>query len=194
MFLAITMLGLFAAQAPITTFGVTVVDAFGLRGEIYLLEDGTPWLPNFRKLKPIGAVYTDALNIPARSFSEGFPGITERFEWFAIDYNGKFWIEKPGKYRFQLSSDDGSKLYIDGKKVVDNDDLHPIKTEKGAIKLSGGLHTIRLQYFQGPRMTLALILEVAGPDDTGFRVFSTREFRPPGNPEDWKYESTPRKK
>ncbi len=194
MMLATTLFGLLAFQAPIPTFGVTVVDAYGLRGEIYLLEEGTAWLPNFRKMKPIGAVYTHALNIPPRNFAEGFPGITDKFEWFAIDYHGNFWIEKPGKYRFRLSSDDGSKLYIDNKKVVDNDNLHPMQTEEGHITLKGGLHKIRVQYFQGPRMTLALILEVAGPDDTGFRVFSTHEFRPPGNPEDWKYDIKPSKK
>ena len=30
----------FCAEGPITTFGVTVVDPFGLRGEIYLLPPG----------------------------------------------------------------------------------------------------------------------------------------------------------
>src|SRR5438105_4172378 len=102
-------------NAPITTFGVTVVDAFGLRGEIYLLPPDTDSLPKFEKLKPVGAVYTSALNIPAREFQEGFPGVTDCFEWFAIDYTGSFWIERPGKYRFLLASDDGSKLYIDHK-------------------------------------------------------------------------------
>ncbi len=96
--------------APITTFGVTVVDSIGLRGDIYLLRPNTDALPKFQKLKPVGAVYTSSLNIPPRSFLEGFPGVTDRYEWFAIDYHGTFWIDEPGKYRFLLASDDGSKL------------------------------------------------------------------------------------
>jgi hypothetical protein len=171
---------------PITTFGVTVVDPFGLRGEIYLLRPGTEELPKFEKLKSIGAIYTSALNIPPRSFEEGFPGITDRFEWFAIDYTGYFYIDDPGKYRFLLGSDDGSKLYIDHKRVIDNDGIHPIQYEECSITLKGGIHSIRISYFQGPRVALALILGVARPGE-GWRVFSTNEFRPPRNPADWKY-------
>jgi PA14 domain len=173
-------------EGPITTFGVTVVDPFGLRGEIYLLPTGTEQLPKFEKLKPIGAIYTSALNIPPRNFQEGFPGITNRFEWFAIDYTGNFYIEDPGKYRFLLGSDDGSKLYIDGKRVIDNDGVHPILYEQGSITLKGGIHRIRISYFQGPAAQLALILGVARPGED-WRIFTTDEFRPPRNPADWKY-------
>jgi hypothetical protein len=173
-------------DGPITTFGVTVVDPFGLRGEIYLLPPGTEELPKFEKLKPVGAVYTSALNIPTRNFQEGFPGITNRFEWFAIDYTGNFYIENPGKYRFLLGSDDGSKLYIDNKKVIDNDGVHPIQYEQGSITLKGGIHRIRISYFQGPATALALILGVARPGED-WRIFTTDEFRPPRNPADWKY-------
>lgn len=174
------------ANAPITTFGVTVVDPFGLRGEIYLLPSDTLWLPKFEKLKSIGAIYTSALNIPVRSFQEGFPGITRRFEWFAIDYTGYFYVDNPGKYRFVLSSDDGSKLYIDKKTVINNDGVHPMTTEMGAVTLKGGIHQIRISYFQGPRTELGLILGVAPPGED-WRVFSTNEFRPPRDPADWKY-------
>jgi PA14 domain len=173
-------------DGPITTFGVTVVDPFGLRGEIYLLPPGSDELPKFGKLKPIGAIYTSALNIPPRNFEEGFPGITDRFEWFAIDYTGYFYIENPGKYRFLLGSDDGSKLYVDNKTVIDNDGIHPIQYEQCNINLKGGIHRIRISYFQGPRAQLALILGVARPGEE-WRVFSTNEFRPPRNPADWKY-------
>ena len=173
-------------EAPITTFGVTVVDPFGLRGDIYLLDPNTDRLPKFEKLKPIGAIYTSALNIPNRAFQDGFPGVTDRFEWFAIDYTGNFYVANPGKYRFLLASDDGSKLYIDGKEVIDNDGIHPIQPETGSINLNGGIHRIRISYFQGPRTQLALILAVARPGED-WRIFSTNEFRPPRDPADWKY-------
>jgi hypothetical protein len=181
--------GLPLPEGPVTTFGVTVVDAYGLHGEIYLLKPGSQSLPNFKKMKPVGSIYTYALNIPARDFTEGFPGITDRNEWFAIDYNGSFWIDSPGRYEFLLASDDGSKLLIDGKTVIDNDGTHPLLTKPGSVALTGGFHKIRVEYFQGPRMHLALVLAVSGPGDHDFRVFSTHEFRPPGNPDTWKYDN-----
>jgi hypothetical protein len=173
-------------DAPITTFGVTVVDPFGLRGDIYLLRPETNQLPKFEKLKPVGSIYTSALNIPPRSFLDGFPGVTDRFEWFAIDYSGYFYVDNPGAYRFLLASDDGSKLYIDDKRVIDNDGIHPIQVEQGRMTLNGGIHRIRISYFQGPGDRVALILAVARPGED-WRVFSTNEFRPPRNPADWKY-------
>jgi hypothetical protein len=40
-------------------------------------------------------------------------------------------------------------------------------------------------------LQVALVLEIAGPDDPeqALRVFSTDEFKPPANPEDWKFPS-----
>jgi hypothetical protein len=174
------------AQDHGPTFGVTVVDPYGLRGEIYLLKPGTNELPNFKKLEPVGTIYTSRLDIAPREFDAGFPGVTDRFEWFAIDYAGRFWVETPARYRFALLSDDGAKLYIDGHTVINNDGAHAPEEKTGSIKLSGGLHRIRVSYFQGPRFHVALILRIAGPDEE-FRIFTTEEFRPPRNPDDWKY-------
>jgi hypothetical protein len=51
---------------------------------------------------------------------------------FALRFTGKIKILKGGPYRFFLVSDDGSKLYIDGKEVVDHDGIHPM--------IEGGLY------------------------------------------------------
>ena len=173
-----------SAEPPAATFGTTVVIPSGLRGEIYRIRSRTKAVPNFDKLKPIGTIYTPSLNIPPQDFKIGFPGVTKRNEWFAIDYTGKFWIGKPGAYQFSLQSDDGALLYIDAGLVIDNDGLHPPRTLEGSVDLSEGIHRIRLSYFQGPRFQVALVLRVAGPGENS-RIFSTDEFKPPPNPEDW---------
>lgn len=174
-------------EEPTATFGITVVDASGLRGQVYNLRAGTRDLPNFKRMKPVGTIYANELNISPRDFTEGFPGVTQRSEWFAIDYTGRFYIERPGKYRFALLSDDGSKLYIDDKTVVDNDGTHSPLVLFGNAKLSGGIHTIRISFFQGPRTALALMLGIAEEGEKQFRIFNTNEFRPPKNPAEWKF-------
>ncbi len=174
-------------EEPTATFGITVVDASGLRGQVYNLRKSATELPNFKKMKPVGTIYTNALNISPRDFTEGFPGVTQRAEWFAIDYTGRFWIERPGKYRFALLSDDGSKLYIDDRTVIDNDGLHSPLALFGTAKLSGGIHSIRVSFFQGPRTRLALMLGVAAEGDLEYRIFNTSEFRPPKDPAQWKF-------
>jgi hypothetical protein len=168
-------------------FGTTVVMPSGLRGLIYNLRSNTDALPKFEKMEPVGTIYTNGLNISPREFTDGFPGVTKRIEWFAIDYTGRFYINKPGRYRFALVSDDGSKLYIDGKVLINNDGVHgPLRVD-GTINLAGGIHSIRVSYFQGPRFTIALMLGVSGPGENEFRIFNTNEFRPPSDPADWKY-------
>jgi hypothetical protein len=183
--LALAPVALAFQDDAIAKFGTTVVISSGLRGNIYNLRRNTQRLPDFRKRKPVGTIYTTSLAIPPQDFAQGFPGVTKRFEWFAIDYAGRFWIEKPGEYRFALNSDDGSKLYIDDELVIDNDGQHPPVERDGRAELHRGVHEIRISYFQGPRFHVALVLKVAGPGEP-FRVFDTNEFKPPPNPEDWR--------
>lgn len=54
-----------------------------------------------------------------------------------------------GKYEFSLNSDDGSKLWIDDKLVVDSDGLHAAGEPKSAeVDLTKGDHKIRIEYFE----------------------------------------------
>ena len=169
-----------AQEQPVPTFGTTVVINSGLKGLVYHIPHNSQRLPNFEKLKPKGAIYTTSLNVPPRDFKIGFPGVTKRMEWFAIDYTGRFWIEKPALYRFSLTSDDGARLYIDDQLIVDNDGQHPPQVRSAGVQLAGGVHSIRVSYFQGPKYTVALILMIAGPGEE-YRVFNTDDFTPPSN-------------
>jgi hypothetical protein len=173
-------------QEPEAVFGTTVVIPSGLRGDVYHVSPAMQSLAELAKLRPQGTIYTSTLNVPPQDFSIGFPGVTERFEWFAIDYSGKFWVEKPGLYRFRLVSDDGAMLYIDDQLIADNDGVHSPAVRLASLRLSGGMHTIRVPYFQGPAHTVALLLEIAGPGERP-RPFSTNEFRPPVDPETWRF-------
>jgi hypothetical protein len=146
-------------------------------------------LPQFQKLQPLGQIYTSQLHVPAQDFRAGFPGVTGRYEWFAIEYTTRFWIENPGKYTFSLLSDDGSALYIDERRIIDNDCMHAPQTVAGSVRLEGGLHDMRVGYFQGPRWQVALTLYVRPPGED-WRVFNTDEFKPPPDPADWKYPNT----
>jgi hypothetical protein len=101
----------------------------------------------------------------------------KRFEWFAIDCTGRFWIERGADYDFILTSDDGSLPYIDDALLIDNDRIHPPQSKAAYVNLGRGVHAIGVSYFQGPRNSVALILQVAGPGEQ-LRVSTTDEFRP----------------
>ncbi|MEL7586412.1 MAG: metallophosphoesterase [Prolixibacteraceae bacterium] len=67
---------------------------------------------------------------------------------FAFEYQA--WIKIPEKavYRFYTFSDDGSKLFIDGKEVVNNDGSHGTRRAEGIIGMDKGYHDFRLLYFE----------------------------------------------
>ncbi len=130
-------------QGALPTFGTTVVIAGGMTGKVYHIPFESTRLPKFENLEPVGTIYTRSLWLPSREFSEGFPGITSRIEWFALDFTGRIYIQTPGTYTFSLCSDDGSKLYIDTKTVIDNDGIHGEECRQVGLKLSGGIHAIR---------------------------------------------------
>jgi hypothetical protein len=161
--------------------GVTVVSSAWLKGDIYLLNRNTSSLPKFKKLQSIGSLYTPVLNLPVRDFIDGFPGITDRFEWFAIDDKGRFWISNPGRYRFRLESDDGAILSIDEETIINSDGIHSLARKTGTADLTDGIHDIRISYFQGPRYQIALILEISEPGENTFHIFNIERFQPPAD-------------
>jgi hypothetical protein len=63
-------------------------------------------------------------------------GITDTFNFlkakrdknFGLEFCGYIKIPYDGKYQFYLSSDDGSRLYIDNKEIIDNDKMQESTT------------------------------------------------------------------
>jgi hypothetical protein len=145
-------------QGSENPFGSATLDSISLKGDIYYLPDGASSLPDFSGMTPVGSIYTKVLDIPPRSFTSGFPGVTDRFEWFAIRYTGVFNVDTEGDYAFRLFSDDGSRLLIDGKMIIDNDGIHATRSVSGDVYLASGQHSIEVDYFQGPRQEIALQL------------------------------------
>jgi outer membrane protein OmpA-like peptidoglycan-associated protein len=152
---------------------------FNLTGSIYFLTDKDTGMPgDLHTRKSEGTIYTDKIDVPVRQFTDGFPGITKRFSWFGILYTGRFFVEAPGEYQWQLQSDDGSRLWIDGKEVIDNDGVHGFRAEQGKTQLGEGPHDIKLWYFQGPPTEIGVQLKVKAPGGAG-KIFSLAEFAGP---------------
>src|SRR5687768_9499883 len=70
-------------------FGTAGEVPFALQGRVYFIPEESERLPDFARLRPQGTISTTVLNIEPQSFTVGFPGVTNRFEWFAIDYQGR---------------------------------------------------------------------------------------------------------
>ncbi|MDD9937928.1 MAG: PA14 domain-containing protein [Myxococcales bacterium] len=133
-------------------------------GHVFFIPERSKALPvSYQGAEPKSVLYACEWDIPTRKWKKGFPGVEDRFEWFAIRYAGAFHVAEGGEYTFRISSDDGSKLYIDGKLVIDNDGTHGPKSKKGKVTLTPGDHEMVLEYFQGPRYSINLQVFVTPP-------------------------------
>ena len=68
---------------------------------------------------------------------------------FSVRWKGEILIEKSGEYGFATASDDGSRIIIDGKVVVDNWGDHSWTKKSGKTHLTFGTHEIEIQLMQG---------------------------------------------
>jgi hypothetical protein len=132
-------------------------------------------------LKPIKKICLAQLDIKVRSFSEGFPGVADLFEWFSLDTRFIVKVPQDGVYTFKLIADDGAKLYIANQMIIDNDGLHSVLEKTGTVELKAGDANFQVSYFQGPRFEIALELMWKGPNDTEFTYIPRGLMKRPSN-------------
>jgi autotransporter-associated beta strand protein len=67
----------------------------------------------------------------------------------AVRFSGNFLAPVAGDYTFTTRSDDGSVLFIDGTKVVNNNNYQGMTNALGIITLTAGSHTISIGFYEG---------------------------------------------
>jgi len=71
-----------------------------------------------------------------------------RGDFFAFRFSAFLEVPEEGEYTFMTWSDDGSRLLIDGKVVVDNDGHHAPTRRAGKARLTAGRHTLTATFFE----------------------------------------------
>lgn len=66
---------------------------------------------------------------------------------FALRFTGNLSVPKSGSYTFYIRSDDGSRIYLDDKLLIDHDGLHGMSEKKKTIDLAAGSHALVVTYF-----------------------------------------------
>jgi mono/diheme cytochrome c family protein len=110
-------------------------------------------LPDFAKLKPV-----------AHGKATGFDlTLARRQNDMAMRFEGYLRIPRTGEYRFHLTSDDGSKLFLDDKLAVANDGIHPPSTVAQTVRLTKGVHKLVAAVFNaGGGVELQVDIEGSG--------------------------------
>ena len=66
---------------------------------------------------------------------------------FAVRFSAEITLKEDDSYQFYLSSVDGSRLWVDGKLLVDNDGVHDLNEQSNSVYLTKGEHLIIVEYF-----------------------------------------------
>jgi hypothetical protein len=67
---------------------------------------------------------------------------------YSIRWTGYLLVTREGTYDIFTHSDDGVRLWIDDKIVIDNWTRHNLVVDKSTVTLTLGSHPIRLEYFE----------------------------------------------
>lgn len=95
----------------------------------------------------------------------GNKAFAELTDHFIADIVGFIHVDTPGRYRFSLESDDGSRLTVANRIIIDNDGIHPARAIAGAMDLVQGLNPIRIEYFENDgEQSLRLLWMPPGTD------------------------------
>jgi len=112
----------------------------GLIGKLYTMKQ-IPSLVDELKGKPQQVRVSKRVDL--RDIS---PWTYEHFVY--IRWQGRIRIESAGEYTFHTSSDDGSRIRINGNTVAQTMQRHRRTSASGHVKLSAGTHSIEIDYLQ----------------------------------------------
>ncbi len=130
------------------------------------------------------APYFPSLPLVTQGTADNFSvGPRLQDDYFGLRFTGIVMAPVGGDYTFYTESDDGSKLYIDGTQVVDNDWNHGMQWREGTISLDAGEHMIEVIMYEigGGE---GLNVDVAGPGIPRMRIPNEVLFLAPGIPAD----------
>lgn len=121
----------------------------GLTGEYFDIGEEMDDFPSVKGRKP-SLVKVDA-QVDFESTDGEFAG-TKLKDHFYVRWTGILRVPAAGERTFALFSDDGSRLFIDGKLVVDHGGIHDMKEPmKGKATLTKGDHELRIDFFDNDR-------------------------------------------
>lgn len=103
--------------------------------------------PDILQLPVVDTIIWERIDFPDSDISVPFPGVSLS-QAFGIVFTGTVEIPQAAVYQFATNSDDGSVLWINGKKVLDNDKDHRMQLRMDTIALAAGSYPVRLWYYQ----------------------------------------------
>ena len=94
-------------------------------------------------------------------------------------WSGRLHTAVSGQHVFKLRSGDGSRLYVGGRQITDNDGHHSMTEQSGTAILTAGWHAIVLVYYSmSQHGDGGLQVSILSPGSSSFEPLNMTETRP----------------
>ena len=120
----------------------------GLQMSMYKPGGGMYDFPDFDALMPNFVVVTERVNFVGSMWKAIDSSLRNNF---AAQLEGSLDVAVAGEYTLHLTSDDGSRLWLDGAKQIENGGIHIAMTESVTLQLSAGSHPLKIHFFERRR-------------------------------------------
>jgi beta-glucosidase len=98
---------------------------------------------------PISTTHVDRIDYRPEEDSRTPPVPEAPSENFSIRWRGEVRVKAAATYRLVTNSDDGVRVFVDDKKLIEDWTSHPTKTQAATLPLAPGKHKVVVEYFQG---------------------------------------------
>ena len=87
--------------------------------------------------------------------------------YFSVRWTGSVLAQEAGDYTFVTTSDDGVRLWVDGKKLIDDWSNHAARDDSATLHFAAhSRHKLRMEYFQDTRDAIARLAWRRNPRPT----------------------------
>ena len=81
-------------------------------------------------------------------WGEGAPAPIVEGDSFSVRWTAKLDVPTAGSYTIEAFTDDGVRVFVDGRQIVSDWTAHSPASRSGSITLTAGLHDFKMEYFE----------------------------------------------
>ncbi|MFK7847303.1 MAG: alkaline phosphatase family protein [Rhodothermales bacterium] len=96
-------------------------------------------IPKFSNLRPVRTDEIAQYDLTA---------VEKRADHYSIHFDADLQVDQAGSYTFELMSDDGSMMWVNGKELINLDGPGGARNKTGEIQLDAGRHHVEVAYLE----------------------------------------------
>lgn len=132
------------------------------KGKVYKYPSQLKYIPfqdDYADRYPLIKEFSwDSIHVDQRDTDKGFPDVDCKGA-FGIMFTSVLSIDTTSMYRFAITSDDGSIVWLDGEKIIDNDFSKGMHTKEDTLALRPGEYKMNIWYYQAYPTMFGVIYE-----------------------------------